>query len=692
MNPINAFNSKNLLPLSGCGFLIPTSIGVVFGIIGFLSALHVKVGFLSFLGGWGIGGAVGIVIIGGASGIFVVYVIGYAKHCCCPHDRYYDYSPNYNKKPENNKLPVSDPPPSAKPGPVKDEKNEDFKELVINFEVANKDDESLSLLENLPLECYVSIYKDLSIRDLFVLSQTSKHCFISTYSSFIDLAKKFGFKANIPIDVSVSNDADPSDTEKKEIGKNQQKEKGLQARSFLINYFNCFKQLFQEAPLKHIIFPEDCVGLLARLDYCYSNLEAIRANLVGSGRYIEQLRTLFVNAIKENNIQKVLFIGPIILPLQQKFFNSFLVEAMEMGHTEIRDLLIISGVDVNKSHNGRTPLSYALGDLPFMETLFSYNATPSLIVHRKLFNDRVLPIHDAAILGCAKTIEMLAKYGADVTAVSETHRKTPLHFACAAGRLEAAKCLIQLKANIEATCLKGLTPLMEAVEHKEMLQWLVTNGANVNASTTDAFGQYITPLSCAVKEGYLESVRILIAAGADIQKCQKNLIQNSRNLEIKALLTNPLHSAIKAGNSELVKSFLSKGYKPETRDIDQDVTALYLSVSNPEILALLIEWGGGDCIDKLCGSDRSTALHSAVEKGLILSVATLLEQKPKLEIANKKGSTPLFCCQNRNIATMLIDAGAKIDATNDKGENLLLFALEMDWMEMAKFWLETKRC
>ena len=57
------------------GVALPTLAGLVLGIIALLASLHVKVGFLSFLGAWGIGGAVGILISTFLFGIFILFVI-----------------------------------------------------------------------------------------------------------------------------------------------------------------------------------------------------------------------------------------------------------------------------------------------------------------------------------------------------------------------------------------------------------------------------------------------------------------------------------------------------------------------------------------------------------------------------------------------------------------------------------------
>ena len=102
-----------------------------------------------------------------------------------------------------------------------------------------------------------------------------------------------------------------------------------------------------------------------------------------------------------------------------------------------------------------------------------------------------ISIHDAALLGHIEAVKQHLAAGTDVNAVGGLRKGTPLHSAAGEGYGEG---------------------------HKEIVQLLIANGADVNAKADDG----CTPLHDAAWSGYKEIVELLITAGADVNAGDKN--------------------------------------------------------------------------------------------------------------------------------------------------------------------------
>src|SRR5438093_881702 len=185
--------------------------------------------------------------------------------------------------------------------------------------------------------------------------------------------------------------------------------------------------------------------------------------------------------------------------------------------------------------DGTTPLIWAAhnGDSETGKLLISAGANVKA-TNRYGVNALV----EAATLGDVAMMEALLKAGADPNSTYGAG-ETPLMLAARTGNLNAVKLLIDRGANVNgADEFKGYTPLMFAATENqaEVAKLLIGHGANVNArsrrfefgSLKEAAGGALmeraeggmTPLQYAAREGNIETGRVLLAAGADVNAAE----------------------------------------------------------------------------------------------------------------------------------------------------------------------------
>ena len=127
--------------------------------------------------------------------------------------------------------------------------------------------------------------------------------------------------------------------------------------------------------------------------------------------------------------------------------------------------------------------------------------------------DGTTALHWASYRDDVESAELLIKAGANVNAANDLGA-TPLWTASLNGSAAMVRRLLQAGANPNATLLLGETPLMVAARsgNADVVQQLVTRGANVNARA--ARGQ--TALMWAVAQKHPDVVKVLLAGGADV--------------------------------------------------------------------------------------------------------------------------------------------------------------------------------
>ena len=164
------------------------------------------------------------------------------------------------------------------------------------------------------------------------------------------------------------------------------------------------------------------------------------------------------------------------------------------------------------------------------------------------------PIHDAARKGDQATVVDLLKQNPDLVSSRDKMGNLPLHLAAlllANGADENAQNTVG-RADSDGIKRAGETPLTLALlsyEHKEMMELLLTHGADVNVMLSGG----TTPLSRAIDRDLPYDVELLLANGAD------------PNAKVYNWAT-PVHFAVWHGRTKLLELLLNYGADPNAKD------------------------------------------------------------------------------------------------------------------------------
>ena len=284
--------------------------------------------------------------------------------------------------------------------------------------------------------------------------------------------------------------------------------------------------------------------------------------------------------------------------------------------------------------------------------------------------DGVTPLHLAAGGGHRHLMQTLLKAGAPVDMPDATGMIAPLNAAATRGQVAAAKLLLDRDAKLTAPRLFAPTPLHAAMSGGElkMIDLLLERGADV-----DAIGpQGRRPLHLAAGLGHVDMAERLLAAGASIDAAD-------------ALDNRPLHLAAEADQTPMLRHLAGAGADLSAKNA-LGRTPLHLAAAagaTSAVQALIALGADTDGPDQL--GDRP--LHRAVADGRIETVAVLLETEPALEASNLLGDTPLLAAIRlagndgvdpaaaREIARLLLAAGADVDAPDAVGYTPLRLAM-----------------
>lgn len=184
-------------------------------------------------------------------------------------------------------------------------------------------------------------------------------------------------------------------------------------------------------------------------------------------------------------------------------------------------------------------------------------------------------LHRAAQMNDVEALKRLLQDGARAALLDGRHQagETPLHRACGAGHLEAARLLLEMGADPSPQAKEGETPMhLAALEgNGPLVRLLLEAGARVDVASDTG----LTPLHLAAMRGDEAIVQALLEAGASVHA-------------VDAGGNQPLHRAAAEGHLRVVDALLGAGADPSVRGYN-GMTAESLAVlhRHPEVVARL---------------------------------------------------------------------------------------------------------
>ena len=305
------------------------------------------------------------------------------------------------------------------------------------------------------------------------------------------------------------------------------------------------------------------------------------------------------------------------------------------------------------------------------------------------------PMFLAAVNGSAAMIETLLKAGVDPNAPVLSRGETALMMAARTGKRNAVQVLLDHGAKVNATeNLRGTNALMWAAEqgHTAVVQFLLDNGADLEAQskvirpirrnglgfgrpgrdgqpTGDPMGG-LTPLLFAARQGSLDTVRVLVAAGADIRKAA---VDGS----------SPLLVAVQNGHYEIARLLLDRGANPNQANV-KGWTPLYLAVSNRDALTTAIPAPSTDGVLDFI----KLLLDRGADPNQRIKVRVEVHQANTSLWLKEAGATPLLraaLCGDLTVVRLLLAHGADpLIGTFDKSTPLMV-ASGVGWAEGFTF-------
>eukprot|EP01041_Mallomonas_annulata_P000701 gene701-1342_t len=290
-------------------------------------------------------------------------------------------------------------------------------------------------------------------------------------------------------------------------------------------------------------------------------------------------------------------------------------------------------------------------------------------------SDFSLALHEACVKGDIEAVTSLIEGGASVNAPNPNGLTSPIHIACAAGNMSLTQLLVKKGAKIGAKNSSGMSPLHIVCDRQNPLLaiYLVKKGADLSSRNKSGetpmhkmchwgmdsllrqilglprsiipvidlevkTDRGLTPLHCAVDQGFLDVVQILLEQRVEVN-CRD---ENNRT---------PLHYACLKGYPEIIDQLVVSGAFINCRD-NQGLSPLLCACAagHLPLAKWLVENGANVFSETELGNN---ALHVACKAGNLKMAQWLLSNGLNANERNTENMSPLQFAQAGNHAALV---------------------------------------
>ena len=300
-------------------------------------------------------------------------------------------------------------------------------------------------------------------------------------------------------------------------------------------------------------------------------------------------------------------------------------------------------------------------------------------------------LHIAVESGQIEAMNLLLESGADDT-ILNNKMDAPLHIACRNNNSNVIAAFLEHPVDLIVPGYRGRTPLHTIAEHdcleacEIVHNSVIFQGAKkIRLCSQDE--DQLTPLHLAARKGSHRTLDFWI------QNCR----QHGYPAEVVMSFldeenSTPLHAAVDAGNTEVVKVFLKHGGSPLARK-DEQPSPLHLACSQGrlEIVKAMVEHCGKDILQENDQYSQSSLHYSApaINSGKMISY--LIQQGAIVNVRDNQGRTALhIAIISGSLAAVqeLLSSGADPFIKDQHGSNSLHYAINHNRKAIATHLLQ----
>ena len=329
--------------------------------------------------------------------------------------------------------------------------------------------------------------------------------------------------------------------------------------------------------------------------------------------------------------------------------------ASESRSSDVTDTPSINKSQANsKDINGETPLHRAAskGFINVIKTLLNNGADINILAKK---NQTYL--HDTVVFQSGEVEEPLIKIKREDVFAKGGFEKSPLHCAALEGHKDALQMLLNNGANVNIVDNKKNTALHYAASrgHCSVIEELLGSKANVNVK--GSLGK--TPLHWTAVNGHKDAMKMLLNNGADV------ISKDDKNQTV-------LHFAVDGGHCDVIEELLKSKAIINVKDINGQ-TPLHLAAAKGQttVTKLLLKNGADVNVGDV---NNQTALCFAASGGHCGVIKELLNSKANIDAKDSDQNTPLqWASFNGHIIAVqiLLNKGADVNSVNDKNQTAL---------------------